>query len=104
MHGSHNELRLITACPGCARSYTQEDRLVIDRSKRRSVMYLLCASCQRALLVSVVRKEDGVLCTGVFTDCSGEDAKRAFSGDVVSTDDILEAHEALKLDKFLQIR
>ena len=78
-------------------------RAISGRSKKRFV-HVTCAHCAHAMLLAVTARKGGFVCAGVFTDCSFEDAQRFIFGEKISIDDVIDAHNALQFDNFLEIR
>ncbi len=87
-------------CPVCRTSYAAASVAPISQRGQTSLLHLTCDSCQHAMILSLRRSPQGLVCAGIVTDCSAEDAKRFASSEPISVDDVIEAHEALQLDKF----
>lgn len=71
---------------------------------RRSFVHLNCDHCSHAMLLAVSARKGGFVCAGIFTDCEFEDAQRFISAEKISIDDVIDAHNALQFDNFLEMR
>lgn len=70
--------------------------LVLDEDEKRTTLHLVCEGCGAASMVFVSMGQFGVVSLGLLTDLKQSEARAVFLGDVVSTDQVIEAHQFLK--------
>ena len=56
------------------------------------------------MILSIVKKEGGMACAGVFTDCLFADAAKFALSPPISTDDVISVHTGFSLDKMIIIQ
>ena len=91
----NDPLGMVGACPTCQAAYPCSNVRLLTQTPQQTLFHLSCQQCHHAMLFSVQRRTDGVMCAGIMTDCSFEDAKRFHAQDVVSIGDVMAVHEAL---------
>ena len=66
---------------------------------------MTCDQCFHAMIFAIMKRHTGVVCSGMITDCSFDDAERSLAQETVSIDDGIEIHEALKgpIDKLIPL-
>ena len=88
-------LGLVGACPTCQAAYLCSHVRLLTQTQEQTLFHLTCQQCKHAMLFNVSRRKDGVMCSGVMTDCTFEDAQRFHSKEGVSIGDVMSVHEAL---------
>lgn len=102
-HNASGEgINLLARCPSCQAVYRSDAGRVVAQQEGETIMHLSCEVCRHALLIAVRAKQGGISCTGVITDLAYEDALTFWNSAKISVDDVIQAHTALKLDKFLK--
>lgn len=88
-------------CAKCNLLFSDAQAKVVHRSKKREILHVVCIACKSATLLSVVKMGPGMQVVGIQTDCDYEDTKQWLKAEAVSVEDVLNVHQALKLDNFL---
>lgn len=70
--------------------------LVIDEDDKRTTLHMTCEGCSAATIVFVSLGQFGVVTLGTLTDLEQSEARRVFSGEAVSADNVIEVHQFLK--------
>ncbi len=101
----HDEegLQLMSHCSKCKSRFTKEELQYIGEENGGTILHISCGTCRQNMLVSTLKKDGGIICQGMITDLSLDDAKRMLKAGKVSIDDVLSIHEALQLDNFMKI-
>lgn len=94
----NDPLGLVGACPTCQAAYPYSHVRLLKKTQEQTLFHLTCEQCQHAMYFSVKWCKDGVMCSGVMTDCTFEDAQRFHSKEGVSIGDVIAVHEALESD------
>ncbi|MBT4857118.1 hypothetical protein HON52_02925 [Candidatus Uhrbacteria bacterium] len=98
MHSHENDpMGIVGACPTCKTAYIYQNVRILRKAKEQTLFHLTCDKCKHSMLFSVLRQKEGVMCSGLMTDCSFEDAKLFHGKEIVSIGDVMEAHEALDI-------
>lgn len=93
-----------TQCPYCMMPYGQEAARVLKTVSRRKIVHLTCEFCSHSMLISLIQRKGGFVCAGMFTDCGPEDAQKFIEAEKISIDDVIDAHNALQFDNFMEMR
>lgn len=99
----HDEHRILTQCPHCSLRYSASDIRVVSGVLERTILHVTCSGCMYKMLISIMKRREGIACFGISTDCSYSEALRLLEGGVITVDDVINVHEALQLDKFTQM-
>lgn len=87
----------ISHCPLCDSEGSALDIHLLGENEETSLLHVTCDDCAHSLLALVFRDGEGADgSVGFMTDLSHEDALLFCGGSVVSTDDVLSLHVALK--------
>lgn len=97
-----SHVNLLARCPSCQARFASSGTRVVAREGSQTIMHLQCEVCRQAMLLSVKERPRGISCTGTITDLSFQDALAFWNGEKVTADDVIQAHTALQLDKFLK--
>ncbi len=89
-------IQSLIRCPVCNKKYRSMKMLVIEEDDKRTTLHMTCESCSAATIVYVSLGQFGVVTLGTLTDLEQSEARRVFSGDVVSANNVIEAHQFLK--------
>jgi len=89
-------LQSIIRCPVCNKKYRPAKMLMIDEDEKRTTFHLACTDCGASSMVFVSMGQFGVVSLGILTDLQQNEAKKVFFDTVVSSDQVLEAHQFLK--------
>ncbi|MDP2631281.1 MAG: hypothetical protein Q8P30_00755 [Candidatus Uhrbacteria bacterium] len=98
---SQHGFGMLAKCPYCNGAYSASDAQMVKHESKRTIMHIMCSICNHAMLLTVSRSREGIMCAGILTDCDFEDAIKFVDADSVSIDDVINAHRSLTLDKFL---
>lgn len=94
----------LAQCPYCILPYSNKAVTLIKKEEFRRILHVFCEYCQHSMMLSVEKRDHGIVCGGLITDFDILDAKRFVGGEKISADDVLSAHQALKFDNFLKMR
>lgn len=92
---------IINECPKCHAKFRDRDIRVLDWP---SLAHIECIVCKSKLLLNIVAKDDGFLCTGVITDLGHEEFSKFKELEALSEDDIIAIQKELTLDKIVNFR
>ena len=91
----HDPLHLVGTCPTCQTAYPCSNVRLIKQKEAQTLFHLTCGQCHQAMLFCIQRRKDGVMCSGIMTDCSFDDAQRFHTQERVSIGDVIAVHETL---------
>ncbi|OGI16204.1 MAG: hypothetical protein A3E38_02560 [Candidatus Moranbacteria bacterium RIFCSPHIGHO2_12_FULL_54_9] len=91
-----DNLQAVIRCPVCNKKYRKALMLVLDEDDKRTTLHLSCSDCGASSMVFVSMGQFGVVSLGVLTDLKQSEARRVFSGEAISSDQVIEAHQFLK--------
>lgn len=86
----------LARCPFCSTAYRSHDLRGLKDRQGSQVTHATCGKCQRAMLFAVDRRTGQVVCVGLFTDCTAEDAARFDNNEKISLDEVLNTHVSLR--------
>lgn len=89
-------LKALIHCPVCSKEYRPARMLLLDEADRRSTLHLTCESCHASSLVFVSLSPIGAVSMGLLTDLEQSEAKRLFTSEPISSDEVLQVHQYLK--------
>ncbi|MBI2439065.1 MAG: hypothetical protein HYV45_00450 [Candidatus Moranbacteria bacterium] len=89
-------IQSLIRCPVCNKKYRSMKMLVLDEDDKKTTLHLSCEGCKASSIVFVSMGQFGVVSLGFLTDLKQSEAKTVFSEEVVSTDQVIEAHQFLK--------
>lgn len=89
-------IQSLIRCPVCNKKYRSTKMLVIDEDDKRTTLHMTCESCSASTIVFVSLGQFGVVTLGTLTDLEQSEARAVFSGEAVSADNVIEAHQFLK--------
>lgn len=89
-----DSLRLVSSCPLCDTRYAPAQARVLSEKEDTRLVHATCRKCGSATLALVVENDAGGSTVGLVTDLSHDDVLRFHRGRRVSTDDVIEIHEA----------
>ncbi|MFZ1735372.1 MAG: hypothetical protein IPJ67_00395 [Candidatus Moraniibacteriota bacterium] len=92
MNGSIGNLKSLAKCPVCNKKYTPAVVTPLAENDTRSTVHISCPSCGVSSILFVSMNQWGVASVGVLTDLGGEESKKHFGQEVVSTDQALDAY------------
>ncbi|QQS15478.1 MAG: hypothetical protein IPK84_03865 [Candidatus Moraniibacteriota bacterium] len=96
MNGSIGNLKSLAKCPVCNKKYTSAVVTPLAENETRSTMHISCPSCGVSSILFVSMNQWGIASVGILTDLGGEESKRHFGREIVSTDQVLDAYIFLK--------
>ena len=95
---------MISNCPFCGGDYPTENIRPLQGHVDDHLVHVLCSKCHHSMMLSIVKKEGGMACAGVFTDCLFADAAKFALSPPISTDDVISVHTGFSLDKMIIIQ
>ena len=104
MKKAKKSISFTSTCPRCLSDYREDDLKLIRKVGSQQLLHISCMICRSSMIISLMKRADGILCTGVMTDLSYKDAKRFSTSPAISADDVISLHEQLALDKIIKIR
>jgi len=84
-------------CIRCGEPYKKNSAVPLSEKDGLATFHLTCPKCKTAVLFHVAVGREGVLTVITLTDAAKEDLDKLRSSNVVSTDDVIEAYQAIKL-------
>ncbi len=96
------QLRVISSCPVCNRRYQHGVLQVLEEKDDAHLVYLKCQRCRSSVLAVVLANQMGVSSVGLVTDLDSADVLRLRRRSNVSTNDVLDVHQALTQGSFLR--
>ena len=85
-------VKSLAKCPVCNKKYASVAVTPLAEDDVRSTVHISCPSCGVSSILFVSANQWGVASIGVLTDLEGEESKKHFGKDVVSTDQALDAY------------
>ena len=95
-------LRVISTCPICSARYHSAELKILEERQEAQLVYIQCRKCRSSVLAVVLANQLGVSSVGLVTDLSGDDVLKFRRQPVVSGDDVLDLHEAMRQPDFLR--
>ena len=95
-------LRVISTCPICNARYHSAELKILEERQEAQLVYIQCRKCRSSVLAVVLASQLGVSSVGLVTDLSGDDVLKFRRQPVVSGDDVLDLHEAIRQPDFLR--
>jgi hypothetical protein len=95
---------MISNCPFCGAEYGSGNIRPIVGHASDHLVHVLCAICHRSMMISIVRKEGGLACAGVFTDCLYPDAAKFAEATPITADDVILTHTGFSLDRMIVLQ
>lgn len=95
---------MISRCPFCAADYPAEQIRPLSGLDSAHLVHVECLSCHCSMLLSIVKREGGLSCSGVFTDCLFADAVRFMAAKPICVDDVILVHQGFSLDKMMVLQ
>lgn len=92
------DLRVLTACPFCNTSYSIRAARVLAQKDDAHVVHIECRNCGGSIVALVLAGAIGTQSVGVVTDLTREEVVKYSKATLVSTNDVLSAHELLNDD------
>lgn len=86
----------LAKCPFCTTLYANDGLRGLGRKKGGEVTHATCRQCLRAMIFAVERTGSHIACVGVLTDCDAEEAVHFEKNQVITLDEVLKAHVALR--------
>jgi hypothetical protein len=86
------KLKSLAKCPVCNKKYTHAVVTPLIENDVRSTVHISCPSCGVSSILFVSANQWGVASIGILTDLEGEESKKHFGKEVVSTDQALDAY------------
>jgi hypothetical protein len=90
-------IKPLMQCPVCGKSFQSARVLVVAEDAERTTLHIGCDDCQATSLVFVSNGQWGVMSVGMLTDLVAEDAKTFFGKEPISSDQVLEVYQDLKV-------
>lgn len=91
----NDSLKLVSYCPLCEARHQPTQARILAKDGETRLVHVTCKKCGGATLALVMQNDAGASTVGVVTDLSHDDVLRFQEGRRVSTDDVIEVHEAL---------
>lgn len=85
-------LKSFAKCPVCNKKYAPAVVTSLVEDEARSTMHVSCPACGVSSILFVSSNQWGIASVGVLTDLEGEESKKYFGKDVISTDEVLDAY------------
>ncbi len=95
---------MISNCPFCGGEYPTTNIRPLQGHADDHLVHVLCSKCHHSMILSIVKREGGLACAGVFTDCLFADAAKFACSPVISPDDVILTHTGFSLDKMIVLQ
>ncbi len=92
MNGPIGSLKPLAKCPVCNKKYSPAVITPLAENDTRSTVHVSCPSCGVSSILFLSMNQWGVASIGILTDLDGEESKRYFGQEAVSTDFALDAY------------
>ena len=89
-------LKVISSCPICSARYHSAEIRILEERPDAQLVYIQCRKCRSSVLAVVLANQLGISSVGLVTDLNGEDVLKFRRQNVVSRDDVLDAHVGLQ--------
>jgi hypothetical protein len=86
-------IKISTPCPACSTSFDVLHAKVIETYPDAHLVHFTCDKCRNALLAVVALSSDATQTVGLLTDLSYEDVLRFSKMQMISIEDVVDAHE-----------
>jgi hypothetical protein len=96
MHIPLENMQSFLGCPVCTQKNQPTKVVILEEDAKRTILHLTCGTCSASAIISISMGQFGIMSLGVLTDLEQGEAKRMFQSEVVSSDQVIEAHEFLK--------
>jgi hypothetical protein len=102
-HG--NGLDFLFKCSFCGSALEKSNLMVIEEQEQKTVFHISCPHCEVALISVLSGNQSGIVGLGIATDLDKEEVKNKFFREIVSADEVIEAHEFIegKQGNFMQL-
>lgn len=89
-------VKLISYCPLCESSYNPQEAKILGEKDDSHLLHIQCGNCSNAIIALVLISSVGVSSVGLVTDLRHDEVNRFKEAPAVSTDDVIEVHDALQ--------
>lgn len=93
-------VRIVSSCPICRARYHSAEIKVLEERQDAQLVYIQCRKCRASVLAVILANQLGVSSVGLVTDLSDEDVLKFRRQPVVSGDDVLDLHVAMRRTDF----
>jgi hypothetical protein len=93
--------RLIAQCPICNAPVEKLDIRLIRETEGRQMVHIHCCDCLGSMVALLFHSGPGLASVGLVTDLSFGDLLKFTEEKEIGPDDVLEAHELLRTERFL---
>lgn len=87
-------------CSNCGQKYVEKDLTLIQQDDYAAILHLTCSKCKESYLINVVSALGALHSSSKMPlkidISSAKEAKKFIGKDPISSDDVLDIHEALK--------
>ena len=90
-------LKFMGPCPICNSRFNEADIETVSQAGNVSLFHADCVSCKSSVFMTLVKGEAGMVTNvGILTDLTKKDFRDFNNSKVITVEDVLELHEALK--------
>ncbi|MDQ5901857.1 MAG: hypothetical protein QG606_73 [Patescibacteria group bacterium] len=91
------QLEPLARCPVCNKKHRRGLRMLpVAEEEKKTMLHVTCEHCGGKTLVAISVTPFGMVSLGVLTDLDQSEAKRAFSAEPISADQVIAAHQFFK--------
>ncbi|HLD20274.1 MAG TPA: hypothetical protein VJB93_03455 [Patescibacteria group bacterium] len=93
---SLDNFRLVAFCPLCNAQYQPNQASILEQKDDANLIYVECSECGASIIALVVMGLMGISSIGLVTDLTERDIRRFQNAYALSSDDVLDLHQALQ--------
>lgn len=94
-------VKVVSRCPLCDSPFDNLDTKILGEDGETRLLHIRCQKCSNALLALILVSQGGISSVGLITDLSYEDVLRFRKGKTISTNDVIEIHQAVQEADFI---
>lgn len=93
MKNRNNNLDFLSKCSACGGELGAEALTVLEDGMQKTILHATCPKCQTSSIFFLSNNQAGMVTFGMVTDLDGQEVVSKFSGQAVSTDEVIDAHQ-----------
>lgn len=95
-------LKMMNHCPICNSEYRKEQARLFAHHQNAHLVHIKCPRCGSYFVAMIMMLGPGLSSVGMVTDLSYDDVLRLHQTEILSVDDLIDGHEILQSQHFLQ--
>lgn len=94
-------LKFIGKCPLCGVAYNTATAKLFAKKDGANLVHLTCGKCKSAFMAMIMTFGQGISSVGMVTDLSFEDAKKMYSIEPLTINEVIEGYQFLQKENFI---